>query len=100
VHGDSDSSREITFSLNASVHRRTEAGSAPAYGEAVLWLPGPTSQRPPMLHYTLVFLVIALIAALFGFGGIAAGAVNIAQILFFVFMVLAIATFFGSMKKP
>lgn len=53
-----------------------------------------------MLHYTLVFLVIALIAALFGFGGIAAGAVNIAQILFFVFMVLAIATFFGSMKKP
>jgi len=53
-----------------------------------------------MLHYTLVFLVIALIAALFGFGGIAAGAVNIAQILFFVFMVLAVATFFGSMKKP
>jgi uncharacterized membrane protein YtjA (UPF0391 family) len=53
-----------------------------------------------MLHYTLVFLVIALIAALFGFGGIAAGAVNIAQILFFVFMVLAVATFFGAMKKP
>jgi len=35
-----------------------------------------------MLHYAVVFFVIALIAALFGFGGIAAGAAGIAQILF------------------
>jgi uncharacterized membrane protein YtjA (UPF0391 family) len=40
-----------------------------------------------MLHYAIVFLVIALIAALFGFGGIAAGATEIAQILFVVFLV-------------
>ena len=53
-----------------------------------------------MLHYAVVFFVIALIAALFGFGGIAAGAVSIAQILFFVFIVLAIASvIFGSLKK-
>jgi uncharacterized membrane protein YtjA (UPF0391 family) len=32
-----------------------------------------------MLHYAVVFLVIALIAALFGFGGIAASAVGIAS---------------------
>ncbi|BCO29553.1 hypothetical protein MIZ03_4476 [Rhodoferax lithotrophicus] len=52
-----------------------------------------------MLHYAIVFFVIALIAALFGFGGIAAGAVGIAKILFFVFIILAIASFlFGSMK--
>ena len=52
-----------------------------------------------MLHYAVVFFVIALIAALFGFGGIAAGAVGIAKILFFVFIVLAVASFlFGSMK--
>lgn len=41
-----------------------------------------------MLYYAGVFLVIALIAALFGFGGIAAGAVDIAKILFFIFVVL------------
>lgn len=41
-----------------------------------------------MLHYAAVFLVIALIAALFGFGGIAAGAVEIAKVLFFIFVVL------------
>ena len=37
-----------------------------------------------MLHYAVVFLVIALIAAVFGFGGIAAGAAGIAKILFVV----------------
>jgi len=46
-----------------------------------------------MLHYAVVFLIIALIAALFGFGGIAAGAVGIAKLLFFVFVAMAIATF-------
>ncbi|MDP2369486.1 DUF1328 domain-containing protein [Rhodoferax sp.] len=53
-----------------------------------------------MLHYAIVFFVIALIAALFGFGGIAASAVGIGQILFLVFIVLAIATFlFGLVRK-
>lgn len=53
-----------------------------------------------MLHYAIVFFVIALIAALFGFGGIAASAVGIGKILFFVFVVLAIATFlFGRGRK-
>ena len=41
-----------------------------------------------MLHYAGVFLAIALIAALLGFTGIAAGAVEIAKILFFVFLLL------------
>ena len=46
-----------------------------------------------MLHYAVVFFVIALIAALFGFGGIA-------KILFFVFVVLAIVSFlFGTLRK-
>jgi uncharacterized membrane protein YtjA (UPF0391 family) len=40
-----------------------------------------------MLHYAAVFFVIALIAAVFGFGGIAAGAAEIAKILFFVFLI-------------
>lgn len=46
-----------------------------------------------MYHYAFVFLVIALISAVFGFGGIAAGAVGIAKILFFVFVVMAVITF-------
>jgi uncharacterized membrane protein YtjA (UPF0391 family) len=41
-----------------------------------------------MLHWALVFLVIALVAALFGFTGIYVAAVDIARILFFVFLIL------------
>jgi uncharacterized membrane protein YtjA (UPF0391 family) len=53
-----------------------------------------------MLHYAVVFFVIALIAALFGFGGIAASAVGIAKVLFVIFLVLAIVSFlFGQMRK-
>ena len=52
-----------------------------------------------MLRYAVVFLVIALIAAVFGFGGIAAGAVEIAKILFFVFVIMAIITFVLSLFK-
>jgi uncharacterized membrane protein YtjA (UPF0391 family) len=41
-----------------------------------------------MLSWALVFFVIAIVAALFGFGNIAAGAATIAQILFVIFLVL------------
>lgn len=41
-----------------------------------------------MLSWALVFFIVAIIAAVFGFGNIAAGAASIAQILFFVFLVL------------
>jgi uncharacterized membrane protein YtjA (UPF0391 family) len=53
-----------------------------------------------MLHYAVVFFVIALIAAVFGFSGIAASAVGIGKILFLVFAVLAIATVvFGLLRR-
>ena len=53
-----------------------------------------------MLHYAVVFFIIALIAALFGFGGIAAGAMGIGKILFLVFIVLAVVSLlFGLVRK-
>jgi len=41
-----------------------------------------------MLGWALTFLVIALIAALLGFGGIAGTAIGIAKIIFFVAIIL------------
>ncbi len=41
-----------------------------------------------MLYWTLIFLVIALVAGLFGFGGIASASAGIAKVLFAVFLVL------------
>ena len=45
-----------------------------------------------MLYYAAMFFVIAVVAAIFGFGGIAAGAVEIAKILFFIFLILFIGS--------
>jgi uncharacterized membrane protein YtjA (UPF0391 family) len=52
-----------------------------------------------MLYYAVVFFIIALIAALFGFGGIAAGAAGIAKILFVIFLVVAVVTFLLSLAR-
>ncbi|MFJ5381757.1 DUF1328 domain-containing protein [Cupriavidus sp. CER94] len=53
-----------------------------------------------MLYYALVFFIVALVAALFGFGGIAAGAVEIAKILFFIFLVVAlVAAVMGLVRR-
>ncbi|MGD1097847.1 MAG: DUF1328 domain-containing protein [Bryobacteraceae bacterium] len=40
-----------------------------------------------MLYYALVFLVIALLAAMFGFTGTAIAFAGIAKLLFFVFLI-------------
>lgn len=41
-----------------------------------------------MLYWAIVFLGVALVSALFGFGGIASASAGIAQFLFFVFIAL------------
>ena len=41
-----------------------------------------------MLYWTLMFLIVALVAGLLGFGAIAFAAAEVAKILFFVFLVL------------
>lgn len=54
-----------------------------------------------MLSWALFFLVIALIAAALGFGGIAGTAAGIAKILFFVFLVLfLVSLLFGGVRRP
>ena len=45
-----------------------------------------------MLGWALMFFVIALIAALFGFGGIATAAAGIAQFLFYIFLIVFVLT--------
>jgi uncharacterized membrane protein YtjA (UPF0391 family) len=53
-----------------------------------------------MLQWAAVFFVIAIVAAVFGFGGIAAGAVDIAKILFFIFLVVfAVTLILGLLRR-
>jgi uncharacterized membrane protein YtjA (UPF0391 family) len=52
-----------------------------------------------MLYYAAVFFVIAIVAALLGFGGIAAGASSIAQVLFFIFVVLFLVSLIAGLVR-
>lgn len=54
-----------------------------------------------MLYWTLVFLVVALIAGALGFGAVSGVAASIAKILFFVFLVLFIVSLIsGAVRRP
>jgi uncharacterized membrane protein YtjA (UPF0391 family) len=46
-----------------------------------------------LLHWAITFLVVALVAALLGFGGVAGTAMEGARILFWVAIVLAVIAF-------
>jgi uncharacterized membrane protein YtjA (UPF0391 family) len=52
-----------------------------------------------MLNYAVTFFVIAIIAAVFGFGGIASGAAGIAKVIFFVFLLGAIIALATSLMR-
>jgi uncharacterized membrane protein YtjA (UPF0391 family) len=52
-----------------------------------------------MLYWALMFLVIALLAGLFGFGGIASTATGMAQILFVIALVLFVISLFAGFLR-
>jgi uncharacterized membrane protein YtjA (UPF0391 family) len=52
-----------------------------------------------MLHYAVIFFVIAIVAAIFGFGGIVAGAVGIAKVLFFLFLAFSAVSLIMSLAR-
>ena len=68
------------FTLAYTLHS-LESGAQPAPGGY------------KMLHWSLMFLVFAIIAAILGFGGLAGTAVGIAKVLFFVFRVVWLVAF-------
>jgi uncharacterized membrane protein YtjA (UPF0391 family) len=83
----SRSAREVRYPL---VDRET-AGSA---GEANTQSKNLRVRSLVMLHWALVFLVIALIAGVLGFSGVYVAASGIAKVLFFVFLVLFVISLF------
>lgn len=57
--------------------------------------------RSVMLQWALVFLLCALVAAVFGFGGVAVTFAQIGKILFVIFLVLFIVSLItGGLRKP
>jgi uncharacterized membrane protein YtjA (UPF0391 family) len=50
-----------------------------------------------MIRYAAGFLIVALLAAFFGYGGVASSATGFAKLFFFGFLVLAVITFIASL---
>jgi uncharacterized membrane protein YtjA (UPF0391 family) len=53
-----------------------------------------------MLRYSLVFLLVALLAGVFGFTEMAGGSWLIAKVLFFLFLVLFVVSLFIGRRGP
>jgi len=47
----------------------------------------------PMLNWAITFFLIAIVAAVLGFGGLAGDFAMLARICFFVFLIIAVASF-------
>jgi uncharacterized membrane protein YtjA (UPF0391 family) len=52
-----------------------------------------------MLKWSVIFLVVALIAGIFGFFGIVEAAAGIAKVLFFIFVVLFVISLFTGRRR-
>lgn len=52
-----------------------------------------------MLRWALTFFIVALVAALLGFTGIAVAAAGIAKILFYIFLILFLVTLLGHLLR-
>ena len=96
-------SRNITTIIN------TRGEAPPVGGFTRTNLIVPAESRPEvkkegkivLLYWAVIFFVIALVAAVFGFTGIAVAAAGIAKILFFVFLVLFLALLIGGLfRRP
>jgi uncharacterized membrane protein YtjA (UPF0391 family) len=52
-----------------------------------------------LLHYAIVFLIVALVAAFFGFGGVAGTAREGARLLFWIAIVLFVLALVGNFLR-
>jgi len=52
-----------------------------------------------LLHYAIVFLIVAIIAAFLGFGGVAGTAMEGARLLFWIAIVLFVLALIGNFMR-
>jgi uncharacterized membrane protein YtjA (UPF0391 family) len=50
-----------------------------------------------MLRWAVIFFVVSIVAAFFGFGGIASAAAGVAKVLFFIFVALFLVALIGGL---
>ena len=68
--------------------RAPKPGPAPGTSAAAKVIVGRPSEEPAMLKWAVIFLIIAIVAGIFGFTGVEQASATIAQWLFGIFLVL------------
>jgi uncharacterized membrane protein YtjA (UPF0391 family) len=85
---------------NRNLPRSVASPRAETLGRRGLWVAELTGMlMDNLLHYALVFLVIALVAAAVGFGGVAGFAMEAARLLFWVFIVLFVVSLVAGLVR-
>lgn len=59
-----------------------------------------TRRSPDVLYWALVFLVIALVAGVLGFGGLAQAFAGVARVLFGVFLAFFVLAMLAQLLRP
>ena len=52
-----------------------------------------------MLNWALIFFAVAIIAAIFGFSGMAVASAGVAKILFFLFLILFVVSLVSGLTR-
>jgi uncharacterized membrane protein YtjA (UPF0391 family) len=85
---------------NRNLLRSVASPRAETLGRRGRWVAELTEMlMDNLLHYALVFLVIALVAAAVGFGGVAGFAMEAARLLFWVFIVLFVVSLVAGLVR-
>jgi uncharacterized membrane protein YtjA (UPF0391 family) len=67
---------------------------------AAAFVPDPNEMEDSiMLRWALIFFVVALMAAVLGFTGIALAAAGVAKILFYIFVILFVLSLLGHVAR-
>jgi uncharacterized membrane protein YtjA (UPF0391 family) len=64
------------------------------------WGSKVSTEGQVMLRWALIFLVVAIIAAIFGFSGVAGDAAWIARVLFFLFLIVFVVSLLVGSRGP
>ena len=89
------------LALSTPVTRNAKSSRRQAGRGTRIWISSLVFPEVIMLYWAAVFFIIAIIAAVFGFGGVASGAASIATILFWVFLILFVLSLvFGLVRRP
>jgi uncharacterized membrane protein YtjA (UPF0391 family) len=84
--------RRLAYSFSVEPTRAAGTGSRGGRKPAGAAETGEFSGGGSVLHYALVFFLVAIVAAVLGFGGVSVASAGIAKILFYMFLVIFLVT--------